>query len=37
MTTHFVLGKVITVYCLESSEINTLWWAQGSICDVMQL
>jgi len=24
MTTHFVLGKVITVYCLEPSETNTM-------------
>lgn len=37
MTTHFVLGKVNAVYCLGSSEINTLWWGQRSICDVIQV
>jgi len=30
-TTHFVSGKVITVYCLESSQ------TQRSICNVMQV
>ena len=37
MTTNFVLGQVITVYCRESSETNTLWWGQCIICDVMQV
>lgn len=36
MTTHSVLVKVITVYCLESSETNTCS-GDNAACHVMQL